>query len=116
MLDFSRSLPNRLSGGQAQRVAIARALASGAELIFADEPTGALDTKTGNLVLDILRHLVDEEHRTIVMVTHDLEAASRTDTVFVMRDGTLHETLESPHTPEILAALDRAAAYETDAS
>ena len=116
MLDFSRSLPNRLSGGQAQRVAIARALASGAELIFADEPTGALDTKTGNLVLDILRRLVDEEHRTIVMVTHDLEAASRTDTVFVMRDGTLHETLESPHTPEILAALDRAATYETDAS
>src|SRR5581483_7096891 len=75
--DKLSSMPNQLSGGQQQRVAIARALVTNPEVIFADEPTGALDIRSGRTVLDALRHAVDELGQTVVMVTHDPAAAAR---------------------------------------
>ncbi|KAA6229664.1 ATP-binding cassette domain-containing protein [Campylobacter sp. LR291e] len=80
------SKPNELSGGQQQRVSIARALMNGGELILADEPTGALDSKSGIMVLEILKELNDEGH-TIVLVTHDPQIASRAKRIIEIKDG-----------------------------
>jgi putative ABC transport system ATP-binding protein len=79
--------PAQLSGGQQQRVAIARALAVRPDVVFADEPTGALDTQTAGEVLALLRSMVDEFGQTVVMVTHDPVAASYADRVLVLADG-----------------------------
>jgi ABC-type antimicrobial peptide transport system, ATPase component len=79
--------PHELSGGQQQRVAIARALATRPEVVFADEPTGNLDSRTGRDVLTLLRDAVDRHGQTIVMVTHDPVAASHADRVVVLGDG-----------------------------
>ena len=79
--------PNELSGGEKQRVAIARALANRPSLLLADEPTGNLDTKTGAAVLDLLCGLVRKNGVTLIMVTHDLEVASRADRTIHLRDG-----------------------------
>src|SRR5215213_8020421 len=79
--------PSELSGGQQQRVAVARALVSKPAVVFADEPTGNLDTKAGEEVLGLLRQAVDEFGQTVVMVTHDPEAASHADRLLVLRDG-----------------------------
>jgi len=79
--------PSELSGGQQQRVAIARALVSRPAVVFADEPTGNLDTKAGEEVLGLLRQAVDDFGQTVVMVTHDPEAASYADRLVVLRDG-----------------------------
>lgn len=79
--------PNELSGGQKQRVAIARALANNPEIILADEPTGNLDTKTGNQILDILIELNQKDSVTVIVVTHDPEVASLADRVITLRDG-----------------------------
>jgi putative ABC transport system ATP-binding protein len=79
--------PSELSGGQQQRVAIARALVSRPSVIFADEPTGNLDSTSGAEVLGFLRRSVDEFGQTIVMVTHDPAAASHTDRVVFLADG-----------------------------
>jgi putative ABC transport system ATP-binding protein len=79
--------PSELSGGQQQRVAIARALVSKPAVVFADEPTGNLDTKSSEEVLALLRQAVDEFSQTVVMVTHDPEAASYADRLVVLRDG-----------------------------
>ena len=79
--------PSELSGGQQQRVAVARALVSRPAVLFADEPTGNLDTKSGDEVLGLLRHAVDDYGQTVVMVTHDPEAASYADRLVVLRDG-----------------------------
>jgi putative ABC transport system ATP-binding protein len=79
--------PSELSGGQQQRVAIARALVSKPAVVFADEPTGNLDTKSSEEVLGLLRQAVDEFGQTVVMVTHDPEAASYADRLVVLRDG-----------------------------
>jgi putative ABC transport system ATP-binding protein len=81
--------PSELSGGQQQRVAVARALVSRPAVVFADEPTGNLDTKSGEEVLALLRQAVDEFGQTVVMVTHDPEAASYADRLVVLRDGRL---------------------------
>ncbi|MEB3187039.1 MAG: ABC transporter ATP-binding protein [bacterium] len=81
--------PHQLSGGQMQRVAIARALVHRPALILADEPTGNLDSHTGEEVLDLLGRITREEGATLLMVTHDREAARRADRVLVMRDGRL---------------------------
>jgi len=79
--------PSELSGGQQQRVAIARALMTKPAVVFADEPTGNLDTKSGDDVLDLLRKSVDEFQQTVVMVTHDPRVASYADRVLVLADG-----------------------------
>jgi putative ABC transport system ATP-binding protein len=79
--------PSELSGGQQQRVAVARALVSRPAVVFADEPTGNLDTKSSEEVLRMLRGAVDEFEQTVVMVTHDPEAASYADRLVVLRDG-----------------------------
>jgi putative ABC transport system ATP-binding protein len=83
--------PAELSGGQQQRVAVARALASRPAVVFADEPTGNLDTKTSADILGLLRRSVDDFGQTIVMVTHDPESASVADRLLVLRDGLLAE-------------------------
>ena len=88
-----RHRPSELSGGQQQRVAIARALVTRPEVVFADEPTGALDTRTGLEVLALLRELVDTDRHTVVMVTHDPVAAAHADRVILLADGRLAGTL-----------------------
>ncbi len=80
-------LPNELSGGEQQRVAIARALAHDPAIIFADEPTGNLDSRNGNQILELLFQLAEEGNKTLVIVTHDAQIASRGDRVLTIRDG-----------------------------
>ncbi|GAA4952764.1 ABC transporter ATP-binding protein [Uniformispora flossi] len=94
--DRAKHRPGQLSGGQQQRVAIARALVTRPDVLFADEPTGALDTRTGREVLALLREVVDQYGHTVVMVTHDPVAASYADRVLFLADGTLVDTLEQP--------------------
>lgn len=91
--------PSELSGGQQQRVAIARALASQPAIIFADEPTGNLDSKTGGEVLGFMRQAVTELNQTIVMVTHDAVAASYADRIVFLKDGKIAGEMTEP-TPE----------------
>jgi ABC-type lipoprotein export system ATPase subunit len=79
--------PHQLSGGQMQRVAIARALVQSPALLLADEPTGNLDTSTGNLILELLRRLTRQQHTATIMATHSLEAAALADAVVNLRDG-----------------------------
>ena len=97
-----RHLPGELSGGQQQRVAIARALITRPAVMFADEPTGALDTRTAREVLNLLRASVDQAGQTIVMVTHDPVAASYADRVVFLADGRLVGELRKP-SPEAVA-------------
>ena len=82
-----KKFPNELSGGQQQRVAIARALANKPSIIFADEPTGNLDSKTSKEVMDIFRMCVKEFNQTLVMITHDEKIAETADTIINIRDG-----------------------------
>jgi len=82
--------PNELSGGQKQRVAIARAMANDPAIILADEPTGALDSKTGRMVMDLFHQLNREQGKTIVLITHNQELAMETDRFVTMRDGRLY--------------------------
>ena len=84
----TRHLPKQLSGGQRQRVAIARAIVGQPEIVLADEPTGNLDSKMGNEILDILTQLNEDEKTTIVMVTHDESMALRTQEIIRLFDGT----------------------------
>ncbi|VEH66806.1 antimicrobial peptide ABC transporter permease [Rodentibacter pneumotropicus] len=86
MGDKWQNKPNQLSGGQQQRVSIARALMNGGEIILADEPTGALDSHSGQNVMEILRHLHHEGH-TIIMVTHDHTIAASANRVIEIKDG-----------------------------
>jgi putative ABC transport system ATP-binding protein len=95
-----------LSGGQQQRVAIARALVSRPTVIFADEPTGNLDSKTGSEILELLRHSVEEYGQTTVMVTHEPRAAAIADRVLFLADGRIVKELPRSTQPEILAALE----------
>ncbi len=94
--------PSELSGGQQQRVAIARALAGRPAVIFADEPTGNLDSRAGGEILAFLRRAVDEFSQTIVMVTHDPGAASYADTVLFLADGRIVDEMERPTAPSVL--------------
>lgn len=84
-------LPSMLSGGEEQRVAIARALAQSPSILFADEPTGNLDRKTGEEVLALIRGTLGEKERTLVMITHDREIARTMDRVLEIRDGNVHD-------------------------
>ncbi|MFE2350859.1 ABC transporter ATP-binding protein [Kitasatospora cineracea] len=89
-------LPSELSGGRQQRVAIARALVTRPEVLFADEPTGALDTRTSRDVLALLRRIVTENGQTIIMVTHDPVAASYADQVVFLADGRVVDRITGP--------------------
>ena len=93
--------PMQLSGGQQQRVAIARALVTRPEVVFADEPTGALDTRSGREVLELLRKVVDENGHTVVMVTHDPAAATYADRVILLADGRVVGTINAPTADEV---------------
>ncbi|OKI04659.1 ABC transporter ATP-binding protein [Streptomyces sp. CB02923] len=97
--------PGQLSGGQQQRVAIARALVTGPDVVFADEPTGALDAGTAAEVLALLRHAVDGLGTTVVMVTHDPVAAAWADRVLFLTDGALTDSLESPSPAQVAARM-----------
>ena len=100
-----RERPGRLSGGQQQRVAIARALYNRPDLLFADEPTGALDRRTGREILGLLREGVTRHGQTCVMVTHDPVAAGFADRVLLMTDGLLVEDLARPSVATIAEKL-----------
>jgi putative ABC transport system ATP-binding protein len=97
--------PSELSGGQQQRVAIARALVSRPTVVFADEPTGNLDSKTGSEILELLRAAAEEYDQTTVMVTHDAGAATIADRVLFLGDGLIVNELPTSTQPEILAAM-----------
>jgi putative ABC transport system ATP-binding protein len=99
--------PAEMSGGQQQRVAIARALVTKPDVVFADEPTGNLDSRAGAQVLDILRRGARELEQTIVMVTHDPVAASYAERVVMLADGRLAGDIEEPTPERVVAALDR---------
>jgi putative ABC transport system ATP-binding protein len=98
--------PAELSGGQQQRVAIARALVSRPTVMFADEPTGNLDSTTGHEILELMRRSVDDLGQTMVMVTHDARAASMADRVLFLADGLIVRELGRARAHEILAAME----------
>ena len=91
MADRMYHQPNELSGGQKQRVAIARAMANDPAIVLADEPTGALDSKTGRLVMDIFHRLNRNQGKTVILITHNRELAKETSRIVTMRDGMLYE-------------------------
>ena len=99
--------PSELSGGQQQRVAVARALASRPQIIFADEPTGNLDSKTGAEILAFMKHAVTDLHQTIVMVTHDPVAAAYADRVIFLADGKVVDEVDNPTSELVLDRMKR---------
>lgn len=105
--DRLKHRPNELSGGQQQRVAVARALASEPEIVFADEPTGNLDSRTGAEILSFMQHAVRSLGQTIVMVTHDPVAASYADRVVFLADGQIVDEMSNPTADSVLDRLKR---------
>lgn len=99
--------PSELSGGQQQRVAVARALVARPEIVFADEPTGNLDSRTGDAVLGLLHHAASELGQTVVMVTHDPAAAAHADRVVFLVDGRVVDELDHPTSAAVHAATVR---------
>ncbi|MFB9432699.1 ABC transporter ATP-binding protein [Streptoalloteichus tenebrarius] len=97
--------PAELSGGQQQRVAVARALVHRPDVVFADEPTGNLDSRTAGQVLEFVRRAVTEFGQTVIMVTHDPAAAAHADRVLFLRDGAFVDELVSPTSEKVLARL-----------
>ncbi|MET9880255.1 ABC transporter ATP-binding protein [Actinacidiphila glaucinigra] len=108
--DRLRHRPSELSGGQQQRVAVARALAGRPEVVFADEPTGNLDSRSGEEVLRLLGRAVHDMGRTVVMVTHDPVAAAHADEVVFLADGRLVDTMADPTAEKVL---DRMKAFDS---
>ncbi len=102
LADRLKHRPNELSGGQQQRVAVARALASRPTIIFADEPTGNLDSNSGAEILQFMRDAVDEFQQTIVMVTHDHNAAAYADRIVFLADGQIVDDMAAPSADAIL--------------
>ncbi len=92
MKDRINHQPNELSGGQKQRVAIARALATNPSIVLADEPTGALDSKTGRVVMDLFHKVHEQEGKTIVFITHNNELADETERIITLKDGNIIDT------------------------
>ncbi|WP_327087102.1 ABC transporter ATP-binding protein [Nonomuraea sp. NBC_01738] len=103
--------PAQLSGGQQQRVAIARALVTRPEVVFGDEPTGALDTMTARDVLRLLREVVEGMGQTVVMVTHDPVAASYADTVLFLADGRIVDSMTAPTSDKVAERMTRLGAW-----
>lgn len=87
MLDRAKHLPEELSGGQKQRIAIARSMANNPAILLADEPTGALDSNTGRLVMNLFHKLHKEQHKTIILITHSPELAAETERIITIKDG-----------------------------
>ena len=102
--------PSQLSGGQQQRVAVARALVTRPEVIFADEPTGALDQRTGTALLEYLQFCSREQGQTIIMVTHDAKAAAYADRALMLLDGRIVDDIAHPTAESVLAFLGSVAA------
>ncbi|MEU0582321.1 ABC transporter ATP-binding protein [Streptomyces sp. NPDC006132] len=107
LAERARHRPGQLSGGQQQRVALARALITRPDVLFGDEPTGALDTRTGREVLGLLRGMVDREGQTVVMVTHDPVAAAYADRVLFLVDGRVNGELTGAGADTIAARMTR---------
>jgi putative ABC transport system ATP-binding protein len=105
--DRLKHKPNELSGGQQQRVAVARALVSRPRIVFADEPTGNLDSRSGAEVLELLRRSVTDYGQTIVMVTHDPVAAAYTDRVVFLADGKVVDEMRKPDREQVLEVMTR---------
>jgi putative ABC transport system ATP-binding protein len=99
--------PSELSGGQQQRVAVARALVSRPAIVFADEPTGNLDSRGGAEILDFLRRAVDQTGQTVVMVTHDPGAAARADAVVFLADGRIVDRMADPTADRVIDTIKR---------
>lgn len=114
--DLLRRRPHELSGGQQQRVAIARALLPNPAVVFADEPTGNLDSESGEAVLGLLGDCVREAGQTVVMVTHDAHAAAHTDRVLVLADGRIADEIDSPTVDAIDASMRDLAGRRTPAA
>jgi putative ABC transport system ATP-binding protein len=104
--DRRKHRPSELSGGQQQRVAIARALISKPTVVFADEPTGNLDSKTGGEILELLRQAVQDQGQTTVMVTHDARSASIADRILFLADGNIVKELPRSDPHEVVAAME----------
>jgi putative ABC transport system ATP-binding protein len=102
LTDRRNHRPSELSGGQQQRVAIARALVSRPTILFADEPTGNLDSKTGGEILELMRHSVTAYGQTTVMVTHEARAASIADRILFLADGLIVQELQGATAPQVL--------------
>jgi putative ABC transport system ATP-binding protein len=111
LADRTGHRPAQLSGGQQQRVAIARALVTRPDVVFGDEPTGALDTMTARDVLTLLRETVDGMGQTVVMVTHDPVAASYADTVLFLADGRIVDSMDAPSSDKVAARMTRLGAW-----
>ena len=107
--DRRKHRPSELSGGQQQRVAIARALVSRPTVLFADEPTGNLDSATSAEILELVRRSVDELGQTTVMVTHDASAATIADRVLFLADGQIAKSLARPSQAEVIDAIQEVA-------
>jgi putative ABC transport system ATP-binding protein len=103
--EHGRRRPHELSGGQQQRVAVARALITRPEVVVADEPTGALDSRSGKQILQLLRHLVDDLGQTVLMVTHDPVAAAYADSVVFLADGRLAGELAEPTAEQVASRM-----------
>lgn len=112
LADRTGHRPAQLSGGQQQRVAIARALVTRPEVVFGDEPTGALDTMTARDVLTLLRETVDGMGQTVVMVTHDPVAASYADRVLFLADGRIVDWMNAPSGDKVAARMTRLGAWK----
>jgi putative ABC transport system ATP-binding protein len=103
--DRLKHLPSELSGGQQQRVAVARALITSPKVVFADEPTGALDSRNSAALLGYLRRCTDQLHQTIIMVTHDATAATYSDRALILSDGRITQDLARPDVDTVLRAI-----------
>lgn len=115
MADRAKHLPEELSGGQKQRVAIARAMANDPAIILADEPTGALDSKTGRLVMNIFHKLNKEQHKTVVLITHSPELAQETDRIIQIKDGEITDIRKGDGKPaEDISAVKMPEEKETE--
>jgi ABC-type lipoprotein export system ATPase subunit len=90
LINRMNHIPDDLSGGEQQRVAVARAMANGPKVLLADEPTGNLDSKTGDTIIDLFKDIIEEQNLSIILVTHDFGIARKTDRILILREGTLH--------------------------